>query len=1016
MSVQSPRRNPVPFGTYLLLDRINIGGMAEVWRGKSFGAEGFERMVAIKRILPNIAEEADFKSMFIDEAKLSVLLSHANIAQVYELGDLHGSLYIAMEYVAGKDLRFVFERARKHQDPLPIPLVCHVIQRVAEGLDHAHRKKDQAGRELNIVHRDVSPQNVLLSYDGEVKVIDFGIAKAAGWGTNTQTGVLKGKFGYMSPEQVMGEKVDRRSDVFALGVCLYELLTGERLFQGESDFSVLEKVANVDVQRGSPKLHGLPDDLAGIVSRALAKSPEDRYPYASDLAEDLARYLHTAGRYFGRKDLMEFMHDAFGEDIDKELDRQKDYASVSATPEILEEIERSRSAKPQRTARTHTGEVPLSLPPPDAAAPTGELTTAGSRRGARAQSGPTAVDLASVPEPTGAPIDATSPGTAHDAEADGAWRDTQTRPQAPTRTTHPAGAPATSDSPLHLDTHIGPPPEQQVDVALVNASTHVGPAPTRAPAGIADGDTRIGPAPKAPAPAAPKREMPRRSPTVGMPIPGILTMETHVGAAPLPPAPSPDAPEDSTTGSSGDPRRGEAEGEEHTDAGPSVALGDALLEGSAPLPDQGSTLAVPSRLPSDPPDATLPLPSDLGVEDPGETLSMPTALADGPLEDGGDATLGLPADLSSAVDRERLSTPVPTEGADTLATPSRLTSETATSQPLASPRARPPARSPGARSADGPERRRPRRGDAEERSPAPALTTPLSADMEEALASELDETTDAEGHRRTQAGRARQVEPPEDTDAEHRRPGGAGAEPGARHRSRGHSAEEAFGADRGYAEQPEEDTDAGPRRRAPAVAGGRGGSARSAVGASADFEPDEDEALRDDPEEDDARYDAPDEDDGLEDDAAYAEDGADPETYARPRQMGRARPLPIGSTRFDGLFDAKARRFTRRDLWLAGVAGAALALVLTLLVSVASGPTGSGMILVEVVGVAPSKTTVRLAGKELPRTLQFPVRATAPLGEVEIELSAEGYRPAKHLVRLTQSGEVAELRTSLEPL
>lgn len=498
-----------------------------------------------------------------------------------------------------------------------------------------------------------------------------------------------------------------------------------------------------------------------------------------------------------------------------------------------------------------------------------------------------------------------------------------------------------------------------------------------------------------------------------MPIPGILTMETHVGAAPLPPAPSPEAPEDSTTGSSGDPRRGEVPEEEHTDAGPSVALGEALLEGSAPVPDQASTLAVPSRLPSEAPDATLPLPSDLGVEDPGETLSLPTALADGPLADGGEATLGLPSDLASAVDRAPLSTPVPEEGADTLATPSRLTSETATSQPLAS-RPRPPVRSPGARIAEGSERRRPRRGDAEERSPAPALTTPLSADMEEALASELDETTDAEGHRRTQAARARQVEPPEDTDAEHRRPVGAGAEAGARHRARVHP-EEVPGATSGYAEQPEEDTDAGPRHRAAANTGGRGGAARPVVRAAA-FEAEDDEAVDDDPEADNARYDEPEADDGLEEDADFAEDRADPETYARPRQLGRARPLPIGSTRFDGLFDAKARRFTRRDLWLAGVAGAAVALVLALLVSVVSGPTGSGMILVEVVGVAPSKTTVRLAGKELPRALHFPVRAAAPLGEIEIELSAEGYRPAKHLVRLTQPGEVAELRTSLEPL
>ena len=255
----APKRQPIPFGKYLLLDRVNIGGMAEVWRAKTFGAGGFERIVAIKRILPNIAEDEEFITMFIDEAKITVQLNHANIAQIYELANLSNSYFIAMEYVSGKDMRAVFDRCRKRGEPAPIPLTCYSIAQCCEGLDYAHRAKDKGGKDMSIVHRDVSPQNALISYDGEVKVIDFGIAKAAGKATKTQAGILKGKFGYMSPEQIRGLPLDGRSDIFAMGVCLYEMLTGERLFVGDSDFSVLEKVRKVEVLPPSHFNRKIPD-------------------------------------------------------------------------------------------------------------------------------------------------------------------------------------------------------------------------------------------------------------------------------------------------------------------------------------------------------------------------------------------------------------------------------------------------------------------------------------------------------------------------------------------------------------------------------------------------------------------------------------------------------------------------------------------------------------------------------------------------------------------------------------
>jgi serine/threonine protein kinase len=221
--------------------------MAEVFKAKSFGEAGFERLVALKRILPSIAEDQEFIAMFVDEAKLAVQLTHPNIAQIFELGKVGDSYFIALEYVAGKDMRAIFERVKKRSEPIMVPMACYMVMKLCEGLDYAHNKKDAAGRSLELVHRDVSPQNILISYDGDVKLIDFGIAKAASKSSKTQAGILKGKFGYMSPEQVRGLQVDRRSDVFAVGICLYELLTNERLFVGESDFSTLEKVRNVEI-------------------------------------------------------------------------------------------------------------------------------------------------------------------------------------------------------------------------------------------------------------------------------------------------------------------------------------------------------------------------------------------------------------------------------------------------------------------------------------------------------------------------------------------------------------------------------------------------------------------------------------------------------------------------------------------------------------------------------------------------------------------------------------------------
>ena len=323
-------KKPIPFGKYLLLERVNVGGMAEVFKAKQFGVEGFERLLAVKRILPSIAEDQEFITMFVDEAKIAVQLTHANIAQIFDLGKVGDSYFIALEYVSGKDLRGLFDRARKRGETVPVPMACYTMMKVCEGLDYAHNKKDPSGRELNLVHRDVSPQNILLSHDGEVKVIDFGIAKAAGKAGRTQAGILKGKFGYMSPEQVRGLPLDRRSDVFAVGIVLYELLTGERLFVGESDFSTLEKVRNVEIMPPSTYNRRIPEELEQIVLKALAKDVEDRYQTAMDLHDDLQSFMYTSGNFFSRKDLSTYMRKAFADEIAKESAREEEYKRMEA--------------------------------------------------------------------------------------------------------------------------------------------------------------------------------------------------------------------------------------------------------------------------------------------------------------------------------------------------------------------------------------------------------------------------------------------------------------------------------------------------------------------------------------------------------------------------------------------------------------------------------------------------------------------------------------------------------------
>jgi hypothetical protein len=281
-----------PYGPYRLLARVAVGGMAEVFKAKRTGVEGFEKVLAVKRILPHLSENKEFVDMFIDEAKMVAGLSHPNIVQIFDLGKIEKSYYIAMEYVHGRDLRSILRRAREREIRLPLDLSLLIVSRVASALEFAHRKKDERGRPMMIVHRDISPQNILISFEGDVKLTDFGIAKAATKASITDAGALRGKLLYMSPEQAWGRVIDRRSDIFSLGIVLYEMVTDHRPFLGSSETSILEMVRECRVAPPSTLDARVPEKLERAIMKALARDPDERYQDAAEMHRDLERVLH----------------------------------------------------------------------------------------------------------------------------------------------------------------------------------------------------------------------------------------------------------------------------------------------------------------------------------------------------------------------------------------------------------------------------------------------------------------------------------------------------------------------------------------------------------------------------------------------------------------------------------------------------------------------------------------------------------------------------------------------------
>jgi serine/threonine protein kinase len=282
------------FGKYLLVERLGRGGMAEVWKAKILGPAGFQRTVVVKRILPHLAEDPHFVQMFVSEARLSARLSHANIVHVYELGDVDGEYFICMEYVRGRDVVSVM-RAHLMRAVPPPGLGAFVVREVCRALAYAHALTDDDGRPLRLIHRDVSPSNVMLAFDGSVKLLDFGIAKALSEASEnkTQTGTLKGKFGYMSPEQVEGKEIDHRTDLFAAGIVLHEILTGRRLFKGQTDIQTIAMVREANIQPPSVFNPQVSPDLDRVVMKALARDPEVRYQRCDEMAYDLDAVVHS---------------------------------------------------------------------------------------------------------------------------------------------------------------------------------------------------------------------------------------------------------------------------------------------------------------------------------------------------------------------------------------------------------------------------------------------------------------------------------------------------------------------------------------------------------------------------------------------------------------------------------------------------------------------------------------------------------------------------------------------------
>ena len=353
---------PVQFGKYILLDKIATGGMAELYRAKITGSEGFEKVIAIKKILPHLTNEASLISSFVDEAKLAAFLQHPNIVQIYDFGDMEDSYFLAMEYLFGKDLKFIIEKSNEMNNPISLEDALLITTQICNGLFYAHNLKDFQGKSLNIIHRDIGPQNIFITFDGQVKIIDFGIAKAANQSTITQSDLIKGKVAYMSPEQAQGKDVDHRSDIFSIGIILYELATRKRMFEGET-YQIYSKLCAMEFEPPESAGKNLPPILYDILQKALAENPDQRYQSAEEMGSDIEMCLSQVSDQTTTKNLAQYMKGLLEKEADAEEKAMREAASFDCTAvlgpdaknnledEITEALDiKKLSAQPKRKA------------------------------------------------------------------------------------------------------------------------------------------------------------------------------------------------------------------------------------------------------------------------------------------------------------------------------------------------------------------------------------------------------------------------------------------------------------------------------------------------------------------------------------------------------------------------------------------------------------------------------------------------------------------------------------------
>jgi serine/threonine protein kinase len=313
---------------YRVVERIAAGGMAEVYRGESAGIEGFRKKVAIKRVLPKLSQNREFIHMFLDEARLCAYLSHSKCVQVFDIGQAAGAHFIVMEFVDGADLQGVLEHLQRSGQSMPVEVACLIAMHVCEGLAYAHDACDHLGAPLGIVHRDISPHNVLMTRHGEVKLVDFGLAKASSHLTADEEDIVKGKFGYLAPEVTLGQGADRRVDIFAAGILLWEMLSGRRLFKGETDLETFKQVQAAHIPDMRQIRSDVGDDLAYVLSRALARDRDQRYLQAGDFAKDLSIVLERLGKSVTYQDIAKLVVATAGERTKKKKPEPRDQAGM----------------------------------------------------------------------------------------------------------------------------------------------------------------------------------------------------------------------------------------------------------------------------------------------------------------------------------------------------------------------------------------------------------------------------------------------------------------------------------------------------------------------------------------------------------------------------------------------------------------------------------------------------------------------------------------------------------------